>query len=605
MEEFESPGTKRPKEEAEEEEEGEGSDAKRPKMEDPSAIPAEAYVEGQNAPIPQLPSSKPPPDAHPVSILTERFSGTEFSEKARSGPAHKLTFTMAAKVRGWEFIADSNTKKDAKLKAAQKALHFMVSQGHLEPSTKVMKALGEYAPTTDAIAQKAMILEQIESGQGIHFSDEMIGKLTDYVNLKVTQLANVAGLGPQKVSAAIVMFRGAEDVHTRKAEGVFSLGDEVIALATGTKCISGLHLSECGLAINDSHAEVVTRRAFMHYLYSQLDLCVHGGEEESILEREEEGGRYRLKQGITFHLYISTSPCGDGRVFSPKEDSASVPDNHPGRASRGQARAKIEAGEGTVLLPPNAIQTWDGIMQSERLYTMSCSDKIARWNLLGLQGALLTLYMEPVYLTSIIIGSLFHGDHISRAVSQRVCSITALAGAFVPQSPALFGIAESSSRNLQKSPNVSLNWIRGDGNIAEVIDAPTGKTRNLSPSRLCKNSLFERFLALWDHLAPQEARERAAKAVQAQEEKQRANRPILLPGHLPTGVGVQLPFDSSKQPLAPEEVTRKKLSQRLTYGQVKELAEEYQLSKLALFDQFRNLYGGWVEKPAEQDHFMA
>ena len=607
MEVIDKPATKRPNKEEvdEEEEEEDGSMAKRAKMEDPPANPDEPSVQGQDTVVvPQPPPSKSVPEVHPVSVLMERFAGTEFMEKSRSGPAHKLTFTMAVKVRGWEFIADSSTKKDAKFKAAQKALHFLVSQGHLEPSAKVMKALGEYAAASDVITQKAKLLEQISTGQDIHFSDDMISKLNDYVTLKVTQLANRAGLGPQKVSAALFMLRSAED-SIRKVEGVFGLGDEVIALATGTKCISGLHLSEGGLAINDSHAEVVTRRAFMHYLYSQLDLCVHGGEEESILEKEAEGGRYRVKQGITFHLYISTSPCGDGRVFSPKEDSASIPDNHPGRVSRGQGRAKIEAGEGTVLLPPNTTQTWDGIMQTERLYTMSCSDKIARWNLLGLQGALLTLYMEPVYLTSIIIGSLFHSDHMSRAVIQRVCSITALAGAFAPHPPALFGMSENSSRNLQKSPNVSLNWIQGDDSIAEIIDAPTGKTRDLSPSRLCKSSLFERFLALWDHIAPQEARERATRALQAQEEKQRVNRPVLLPGHLPTGVGVPLPFDGSKLPLAPEEVTRKKLSQKLTYGQVKELAEEYQLSKLALFEHFRNLYGGWVEKPAEQDHFIA
>ena len=127
--------------------------------------------------------------------------------------------------------------------------------------------------------------------------------------------------------------------------------------------------------------------------------------------------------------------------------SVSGADNHPNRKSRGQLRTKIESGEGTITVDTgahmqergrgNVQQAWDAIIGGERLLTMSCSDKIARcgdsdgiivaklidlfrrWNVLGLQGALLSLYIQPVYLSSIILGSLYHCNHLERGVFTR------------------------------------------------------------------------------------------------------------------------------------------------------------------------------------------
>lgn len=77
---------------------------------------------------------------------------------------------------------------------------------------------------------------------------------------------------------------------------------------------------------------------------------------------------YKIKNGIRFHLYISTAACGDARIFSPHEDDMGV-DKHPNRKARGQLRTKIESGEGTIpVKSSDGIQTWDGVMQVYSLF---------------------------------------------------------------------------------------------------------------------------------------------------------------------------------------------------------------------------------------------
>ena len=62
---------------------------------------------------------------------------------------------------------------------------------------------------------------------------------------------------------------------------------DVVALATGTKCLSidAIAADVHGEAIHDSHAEVSARRAVLLYLYKQLQLIGEGREDESILCR--------------------------------------------------------------------------------------------------------------------------------------------------------------------------------------------------------------------------------------------------------------------------------------------------------------------------------
>ena len=48
------------------------------------------------------------------------------------------------------------------------------------------------------------------------------------------------------------------------------------------------------------------------------------------------------------------------------------------------------------------------------------ADKLSRWNVVGIQGALLAHYIEPIYLYSVTLGSLFHPSHMFRAMVGRI-----------------------------------------------------------------------------------------------------------------------------------------------------------------------------------------
>lgn len=266
------------------------------------------------------------------------------------------------------------------------------------------------------------------------------------------------------------------------------------------------------------------------------------------------------------------------------------------------------------------VQTWDGILAGGRLLTMSCSDKIARWNVLGVQGALLSLYIEPIYFKSIIVGALFNEHHLTRAVYSRISGIADLPPSYTPNYPLLHGVTNPPTRVAGKSPSVSLNWTWGDRNV-EVIRSQTGKLNDMVPSRLCKQSFFELFVSLWDSLASSDLKDQvvALKLLPLS-----ALRGMII-GDVPEYVTIDrvgkwdededLPFTKPhrsggvmKEAVsgAPGPSVRSMhLRRHCTYQQVKSLASTYTEAKHKLSRHFQKHWGSaWITKPQEQDRFM-
>ena len=129
-------------------------------------------------------------------------------------------------------------------------------------------------------------------------------------------------------------------------------------------------------------------------------------------------------------------------------------------------------------------------MQGARLLTMSCSDKLARWNVLGVQGSLLTHFIEPIYLYSVTLGSLFHAHHMFRAMAGRIQqTVEGLPQPYRLNVPRLNLLSSSEVRQPGKALNYSVNWTVGCIQ-PEIIDATREKNRRRPPLPVWPRSRF-------------------------------------------------------------------------------------------------------------------
>ena len=158
--------------------------------------------------------------------------------------------------------------------------------------------------------------------------------------------------------------------------------------------------------------------------------------------------------------------------------------------------------------------------RGDQTLSMSCSDKIFKWSILGIQGSLLMNFLStPIYLSAVVIGKCpFNQIAMERALFQRFES----ASSFLPSNsvfqqhkpkilqshiPFKFSKGSTNDAQMQQPCPSSIGWCACPTKQLEVAvdgrkQGVTKKNQNKPGCRLeiCRKSFFQKFTALVNDL---------------------------------------------------------------------------------------------------------
>ena len=166
----------------------------------------------------------------------------------------------------------------------------------------------------------------------------------------------------------------------------------VLAAASGCKCVG--KLEKCDDVVRDGHAEVVARRAF------RRALC-------------DDPEAYEIARSGECWLFATAPPCGDAAIYELDDSTIAF-----SGAKLGDWRREDAQVTGAVRLKPGR----SDVPVDRRSGSLSCSDKILKWSVCGLPGALLRArFPDDIPLKGVVVSAQPRAATLEQALDRALC----------------------------------------------------------------------------------------------------------------------------------------------------------------------------------------